>query len=182
MVSISLIPVEFSLIDCSSVIAFSGADFGKPRQFITYRQKIWDFLESQINTERLKTVPQFWEELAFNDESSYRRLHPFRERFTVHPDEDTDHRIRLLLFTYPSLLAGKARTYTREPSDPFLIVFAQKWHTPIVADEKRLSERTGKNQSKSLSIADVCDCEKIECVNIERYLKSNGVIPPDYTP
>jgi hypothetical protein len=180
MVTIPLFAADFFLIDCSSIITFSGADYVNPNRFLNYREKIWNHIETMIDAGKLKTVPQLWDELEYNDPASYEKLKVRRKKFTVDPDKDTDSRVIQLLFKYPSLLEhGVLLHYTREPADPFLIDYAQTWKASIIADEKRLAERTGMKHKKVLKIPDVCDIENIPCICLEKYLKDNGVIPPD---
>ena len=181
MTTLSLFPRLFHLIDCSSIVAFSGADYAKPNMYIDYRDKIWAHIESMIDGDKLKTVPQLWEELRFVDESSYIRLRGRRVKFTVELDSNTDPMIIKLLFKYPDLLSHKAG-YTREPCDPYLIVYAQQWKTPIICDEKSISERIGKNAKKRLSVPDVCSKENLVCVKLVQYLKEQKIIPLDYHP
>jgi hypothetical protein len=182
MVTIPLAPLNFHLIDCSSIISFSGADYSNPDRFLDYREDIWEYLEDLIDHDKLKTVPQLWKEIEYNDTNSYKRLNARHDRFTVDPDDDTDSKVLHLLYMYPSLIEAGILHYTREPADPYLIVYAQKWRVPIIADEKRIHERIGKNSNKRLKIPDVCDKENIPCTNIEKYLKKEKIIPSDYTP
>jgi hypothetical protein len=182
VVNLPLFPLNFHLIDCSSIIAFSGADYANPNKFIAYRKKIWEFLEYKINEDKIKTVPQFWKELEYNDTDSYKRLFFHHDKFTVGSDDDMDSMALHLIFKYPSLIDIGLSHYTRDPSDPYLIVFAQKWGVPIIADEKRIQDRLGKRQKKKLKIPDICDKENITCICLEMYLKQQGIIPQDYIP
>ncbi len=161
-------------------MAFSGADFASPDRFIHYRDEIWLHLEAMIDSDRLKTVQQVWTELEWNDESSCKRLSPRRDRFILPSDNDTDLRIINILAKYPKLV-DKNQHYTREPADPYLIAYAQKWHVPIICDEKPLDERVGRRKTKRLMIPDVCRLEpNMTCLKLEKYLKDLNIIPHNF--
>ena len=176
-----LIPLNCHLIDCSSIMAFSGADYANPTRFIRYREQIWTFLENKIDADGLKTVPQVWGELEFNDPDSCERLRRRRGQFFLPPEHDTDLRIINIISKYPNLV-DKNQHYTREPADPYLIAYAQKWNVPIICDEKPLEERIGARKNRHLKIPDVCKLEKnMICINLENYLKIECVIPVSFT-
>ena len=178
-----LIPLlDCHLIDCSSIMAFSGADFANPNKFISYRSEIWNFIEKQISLDRLKTVRQVWGELQYNDPDSTNRLQRYHSQMILPSENDTELRIINILSKYPKLV-DKNQHYTREPADPFLIAYAQRLGIGIICDEKPLRERKGARKNKRIMIPDVCEAEKnIECINIETYLKNEAVIPANYDP
>lgn len=181
MVSAPLIQLDFFLIDCSSIMAFSGADYANPHRFETFREQIWVHLENMIDTDKLKTVRQVWIELEYNDPSSFARLQRRNDRFTLPTEDETDFRVLNLISKYPKIIDHR-QYFSREPADPYLIVYAQKWNVPIICDELPLAQRTGRRKGRQLKIPDVCDKENIECINLEKYLKNQGVIPQDYNP
>ena len=182
LVVVPLIPLNCHLIDCSSIMVFSGADYANPMRFTTYREQIWTFLENKVDSDKLKTVPQVWGELEFNDPAAWERLRPRRNQFLLPSEHDTDLRIINILSKYPKLV-DKNQHYTRDPADPYLIAYAQKWGLPIICDEKPLEQRIGARKSKRLMIPDVCKLEKnMICINLEKYLKDEGVIPQSYDP
>jgi len=163
-------------------MAFSGADYANPMKFKTYREQIWTFLENQIDSDKLKTVPQVWGELEFNDSASHTRLSPRRNQFLLASEHDTDLRIINILSKYHKLVDSN-QMFTREPADPYLIAYAQKYGIPIICEEKSLEERIGKRKNKRLNIPDVCKLEKnLVCKKLEIYLKDEGVIPQSYNP
>ena len=163
-------------------MTFSGADYANPYHFITYREQIWVHLENMISADRLKTVAQVLPELEFNDPESYKRLYPLRDKFVVPTDDQTDFRVLNLISKYPRII-DKGQTYTREPADPYLIVYAQKLGIPIINDEKSLAQRTGARKNRRLMIPDVCEREgmKGQSICLEKFLKDNGVIPATAT-
>jgi hypothetical protein len=163
------------------MMAFSGADYANPDKFSLYREQIWKHIESVIDNNQLKTVRQAWIELEFNDPDSSSRLHSRQETFITSSDDQTDFRVLNLISKYPKLIDYR-QTYTREPADPYLITYAQKWGAPIISDEKPLSQRTGTSKNRRMPIPDVCAQENIVCLNLETYLKSKGIIPPSYIP
>jgi len=161
-------------------MAFSGADYANPQKFISYREQIWTYLENMIDSDNLKTVPQVWGELEFNDPNSWERLRPRHSQFILPSEHDTDLRIMNILSKYPKLI-DKNQHYTREPADPYLIAYAQKWNLPIICDEKPLEQRIGARKSRRLMIPDVCNLEKnMTCINLEKYLKGGGIIPQNF--
>ena len=178
MTTLPLIKLDCYLIDCSSIMTFSGVDFANPDRFKAYREQIWVYLENMISEDRLKTVPQVMPELEFNDTESYKRLYRLRGKFILSPDEQTDFRVLNLISKYPKLI-DKNQPYTREPADPYLIVYAQKLGIPIINDEKPLAQRIGARKHKRLMIPDVCELEgmKDQSICLEKFLKDNGVIP-----
>jgi len=163
-------------------MAFSGADYAKPQNFISYREQIWTFLENLVDSGNLKTVPQVWGELEYNDPASCNRLSSRRHQLILPSEHDTDLRIINILSKYPKLV-DKNQQYTRDPADPYLIAYAQKLNIPIICDEKPLHERVGARKNKRLMIPDVCSKEgNIICINLEKFLKDSGVIPLNYNP
>jgi len=162
-------------------MAFSGADYANPHRFEIYREKIWVHLEYMIDTDKLKTVRQVWLELEYNDPDSCARLRPRYNRFILPVEDETDFRVLNLISQYPSLIDYK-QYYSREPADPYLIVYAKKWDVPIICDELPLAKRIGARKTKWLKIPDVCDKENIEWLDLEKYLKSQGAIPQDFKP
>ena len=179
MVIRPLIPAEFYLIDCSSIMAFSGADYADPDRFIAYRDKIWTHLETMLDSGRLKTVSQAWIELEYNDGESYERLKPKEGKLILPADDSTDFRVLNLISRHPKLIDDR-QSYTREPADPYLIVYAQKWGVTIISDEKPVSERKGKRKSRRHMIPDICPAEGVRCIRLEKFLKEEGVIPLDF--
>lgn len=179
MVNLRLIPSDFFLIDCSSIMAFSGADFANPRRFCDYRERIWTHLEGMIATDRLKTVSQAWAELEYNDPESCVRLHRFRDRLILPMDHMTDIRIINIISKHPRIVDHNQH-YTREPADPYLIAYAQKHAAIIISDEKPLSARIGQNKNRKTTIPDVCIMENMKCLSLEAFLKDQGVIPPNF--
>jgi hypothetical protein len=176
MITTALIPSEFYLIDCSSIIAFSGADYFNPNRFLKYREHIWLHLEEMITLDRLKTVSQFWPELEFNDQESYKRLHCLHDKFTLSADDQTDFSVLNLISKYPKLVDYRLH-YTREPADPYLIVYARKYGVPIITDEKPLVQRVSQRRNRWVKIPDVCNAEKMKWRCLEDFLKDEGVIP-----
>lgn len=163
-------------------MAFSGADYAHPKRFFSYRDQIWTFVENKIDSDKLKTVPQVWGELEYNDPTSCERMRSRRSRFLLPSEHDTDLRIINILAKYPKLV-DKNQLYTRDPADPYLIAYAQKWNLPIICDEKPLEERIGARKNKRLMIPDVCKLEKgMICLKLEKYLKDEGLIPQNYDP
>jgi len=178
MSTIPLIKWDCYLIDCSSIMAFSGADYANPNRFITYRQQIWAHLEQMILLDRLRTVAQVLPELEYNDPESCRRLYPLRGRFVLPTDKQADISVLNLVSKYPGII-DKGQTYTREPADPYLIVYAKKLNIPIINEEKRLAERTGARKNKRLMIPDVCEREGMigQSICLEEFLRNEGIIP-----
>jgi hypothetical protein len=174
----SLIEWDCYLIDCSSIMAFSGADYANPDRFKAYRQQIWNHLEQMILSDRLRTVTQVFPELEYNDPQSYNRLLPLRDRFVLPIDKQTDISVLNLISKYPGII-DSGQTYTREPADPFLIVYAKKLNIPIINEEKSLAERTGDRKHKRLMIPDVCQREGMtnQSIHLEELLRKEGVIP-----
>ena len=123
MATLPLIKPDYLLIDTSSIMAFSGADYANPNKFISYREQIWTFLEDKIHSDNLKTVHQVWGELEFNDPYSCERLRTYCNQFLLSSEHDTDLRIINILSKYPRLV-DKNQHYTREPADPYLIAYA----------------------------------------------------------
>lgn len=178
MVQPPLIKFDCYLIDCSSIMTFSGADYANPNRFANYREAIWLHLENMISSDKLKTVPQVWLELEFNDPASYQRLQPFQDKFVLPTDNEADSNVLKLIFKYPSLINYRHGSYTRQPANPYLIFYAQKLGMPIITDEKPLTQRTGTRRSRWLKIPDVCEAEGIkdQCICLEEFLKAEGVI------
>lgn len=177
-----LIKLDLYLIDCSSIMAFSGADYANPNRFLEIREQIWAHFQGMVLSDRLKTVAQVLPELEYNDPDSYKRLYPFRDRFVVPPDNQTEFGVFNLISKYPKLI-DKGQTYTREPADPYLIVYAQKLGVPIITEELPLAERKGIRKNKRRMIPDVCDLEGIEdqCICLEEFLQNEGIIPANTT-
>jgi hypothetical protein len=179
MVQTPLIKFDFSLIDCSAIMNFSGADFANPDRFKKYRIQIWSHIETMISSNELKTVSQVWSELEFNDPASYQRLNPIHEKFLIPIEPEADSYVLQLIFKYPSLINYRRGSYTRPPADPYLIYYAKKYGVPIITDEKPLAERTGDRKTRWLKIPDICAAEgmKDQCVSLEKFLKTEGIIP-----
>jgi hypothetical protein len=157
-------------------MAFSGADFSDPDRFLNYRDQIWLHLETMITSDRLKTVPQFWPELEFNDQESYKRLYRHHDKFTIPTDDDTDFRVLNLISKHPTIIDYRLH-YTREPADPYLVVYAQKYGVAIITDEKPLAQRIGRRKNRRHMIPDVCNAEGIKCKCLEDFLRDEGVVP-----
>lgn len=161
-------------------MAFSGADWSNPNRFAVFREKIWSHLESMISTDRLKTVPEVWPELEYNDKASWERLSPIHDKFVLPKDGEADSLVLALIFKYGRkfIFSGSSH-YNRTPADPFLIVYAKKLCVQIITDEKPLAERKGKWRNRKLTIPDVCKAEGMnnQCVYLEDFLKTEGVIP-----
>lgn len=178
MVQTPLIKFDYYLIDCSAIMDFSGADYANPDRYIEYREKIWVHLENMISSDKLKTVPQVWLELEYNDPASCQRLIPFRDKFVLPSDPEADTNVLHLIFKYPSLVNYRRGSYTRQPADPYLIYYAQKLGVPIITDERPLAKRTGDRKKRWLKIPDICDAEgmKDQCICLEKFLKTEGLI------
>ncbi len=165
MVNLRLIPSDFFLIDCSSIMAFSGADFANPHRFRDYRDKIWAHLEGMISMDRLKTVSQVWMELEYNDPESCVLLRHCRDRLLLPADHITDIRIMNIISKYPGIVDHNQH-YSREPADPYLIAYAQKHAAVIITDEKPRAARTGHHKNRKTTIPDICSMENMKCISL----------------
>lgn len=113
MVTLPLIAPDCYLIDCSSIMAFSGADYAAPDRYLARRESIWIHLEEMIACDRLKTVSQVWKELEFLDKGSFNRLRPSRNKFILPADDDTEFKVLNLISKYPNIIDYRLH-YTRE--------------------------------------------------------------------
>lgn len=179
MTLLPLFKPDYYLIDTSSIMAFSGADWSNPDRFLIYRDKIWSHLENMISSGKLRTVPQVWTELEYNDRPSWERLLSLHGKFVIQNDDDADSMVLGLIWKYGrKLVFSGSSNYTRPPADPYLIAHAKKFSVKIITDEIPLSQRKGKWKSRKISIQDVCEAEgmKDRCICLEELLKSEGVI------
>lgn len=175
LIQLPLIASDCSLIDCSSIMAFSGADYSDPNRYLAFRDVIWRHIKGMVVSDRLKTVRQVWKELEFLDQDSCAQLRDCRDKFILATDQDTDFRVLNLISKYPKLIDHRIH-YTREPADPYLIVYAQKTGFPIITEEKSLSQRRGDRKNRHLKIPDVCASEGVKCVNLKDFLRKEGLI------
>jgi hypothetical protein len=174
-----LIPPDCYLIDCSSIVAFSGLDRSNPNKFLAYREKIWAHLEGMIAANRLKTVREVWPELKWLDPKSYARLHPFHAQMTMPRPQETEAEVVQLAAKYPDIIDLNP-SYKLRQADPYLVVCARRNGMAIITDEKSQVERTGKRKKNKLNIPDVCNREGMrKCIHIEDFMKNEGIIPKD---
>ena len=163
-------------------MAFSGAELSNPDKYLPYRERIWNHLEKMIDSNRLKTVPQVIPELAFNDHKSYTRILPRKDKFVLPAEHQIEIGALNIISRYPTLI-DKNQSYTRDPADPYIVVYAKRWNASIICDEKPLAERTGVRKFRRLNIPDICQNENnMLCQSLEKYLKGQGIIPIDYSP
>lgn len=139
------------------------------------RGLIWQGLERLTGEGRLQLIKQVVEELrdpAFLPVLN--RLQSFRGYRVFRMSNDLRLRYRQLMTKYPELARAIARyDPQRDPADPWLIVYAQKYGYAIATEEVPSSQRRAKAR-RGPPIPDVCDSEGIHCVNLRRLANDEG--------
>ena len=165
------------LIDNGPIMNLSGADQANPTRYAAHRAAIWGALEQMIREGRLKTVPQVNRvdgELAFLDQASYDRLKPLRDLFTPpsDPSLDVEAEVQTLLAKYQMIEPNI--TYTRDPADPYLVVYAKHYGCTVVSDETSKTTKRGRRAKRDY-LPDVCPQEGVRCITFDQFLTECGI-------